>query len=235
MTFLGSAAIRVKSEHPAVQHPYAAYRALFLEPKVPGRAQLYVCGLTTYDRAHAGHARTNTTFDVLARHLRARGFEVTYVRNVTDVDDKIMARAKERNEDPLTLSSRMSDVCDDQLRRIGCLDPTHAPRVSRSIPEITLLIEELIAKGHAYVASTPKGQDVYFAVRSWAEYGKLSRRTLDDLQSGARVEVGESKRDPLDFALWKGETAEGWGWPSPWGQGRPGWRIECSARWPRSG
>jgi cysteinyl-tRNA synthetase len=199
------------------------------EPLVPGKATLYVCGLTTYDKAHAGHARTYTTFDVLGRHLRARGYEVTFVRNVTDVDDKILARAKERSEDPLALSSRMSDLCDAQLRTLGCADPTHEPRVSRSIPEIISLIEELIAKDHAYVAPTAKGHDVYFAVRSFAEYGKLSHRNLDDLRAGERVEVGEAKRDPLDFALWKGEPEDGWGWPSPWGKGRPGWHIECSA------
>ena len=199
------------------------------EPTVPGQCGIYVCGLTTYDKAHAGHARTYTTFDVLARHLRARGLEVTYVRNVTDVDDKILARARERNEDPLALSSRYSDLCDEQLRAIGCAAPTHQPRVSKSIPEIIALIELLIARGHAYVAPTAKGQDVLFAVRSFPDYGKLSHRNLDDLLAGARVEVDESKRDPLDFALWKGDTGESWGWPSPWGKGRPGWHIECSA------
>jgi cysteinyl-tRNA synthetase len=199
------------------------------EPLVPGKAAIYVCGLTTYDKAHAGHARTYTTFDVLGRHLRARGYDVTYVRNVTDVDDKILARAKERNQDPLELSSRMSDLCDAQLRTLGCADPTHEPRVSRSIPEIIALIEELIAKDHAYVVPTAKGHDVYFAVRSFAEYGKLSHRNIDDLRAGERVEVGDVKRDPLDFALWKGEPEDGWGWPSPWGKGRPGWHIECSA------
>ena len=200
-----------------------------LEPRVPGKVSLYACGMTTYDAPHAGHGRTHTTFDVLARHLRARGYEVTHVRNITDVDDKILARAKERNEDPLALSSRMSDLCDEQLRAIGCADPTHEPRVSRTIPEIIATIEALIAKGHAYVAPTSKGQDVLFAVRSFAEYGKLSHRNIDDLLSGARIEVEDSKRDPLDFALWKGDTEESWGWPSPWGKGRPGWHIECSA------
>lgn len=200
-----------------------------LEPRVPGKVSLYACGMTTYDAPHAGHGRTHTTFDVLARHLRARGYEVTHVRNVTDVDDRILARAKERKEDPLALSSRMSDLCDRELRAIGCADPTHEPRVSRTIPEIIALIETLIDKGLAYVAPTPKGKDVLFAVRNFPDYGKLSHRNLDDLLSGARVEVDESKRDPLDFALWKGDTEESWGWPSPWGKGRPGWHIECSA------
>ncbi|MBP9114509.1 MAG: cysteine--tRNA ligase [Polyangiaceae bacterium] len=200
-----------------------------LVPMEAGHVRLYVCGLTTYDFAHAGHARTNTTFDVLARFLRASGLRVTYVRNVTDVDDKIVRRAEERSEEPLALSKRFSDLADVDLHAIGCGTPTHEPRVSTHIPEIIALIEALIAKGNAYVAETPKGKDVYFAVRSFPEYGKLSRRNIDDLLSGARIETGEIKRDPLDFALWKGHGPEVWGWPSPWGNGRPGWHIECSA------
>jgi cysteinyl-tRNA synthetase len=199
------------------------------EPLTPGEAKVYVCGLTTYDLAHAGHGRTYTTFDVLTRHLRARGYKVTYVRNVTDVEDKILKRARERGEDPLALSARFSDLCDAQLRTIGCKDPDHEPRVSRHMPEIIALIESLIAKGHAYVAETPKGNDVYFDVRSFPAYGKLSRRNIDDLKSGARIDVGEVKRDPLDFALWKSAADADYGWPSPWGKGRPGWHIECSA------
>jgi cysteinyl-tRNA synthetase len=199
------------------------------EPMTPGVATIYACGLTTYDLAHAGHGRTCTTFDVLTRHLRARGYKVTFVRNVTDVDDKIVKRAKERGEDPLALSSRYSDLCDAELRTFGCADPDHAPKVSRHMPEIIALITSLIEKGHAYVAQTEKGQDVYFAVRSFTPYGKLSHRNIDDLMSGARIEVGDVKKDPLDFALWKGEPEGEWGWPSPWGRGRPGWHIECSA------
>ena len=202
------------------------------EPLLPGTARVYLCGLTTYDLAHAGHARTNTTFDVLVRHLRARGLKVVYCRNVTDVDDKILARAKENGEDPLALSARMADAAGADLTAIGCATPDHEPRVSTHLAEIVKLIEALVAKGLAYVAEAPNakgGKDVYFAVRSFPEYGKLSHRNVDDLQAGARVEVGEAKRDPLDFALWKGEPEEGWGWPSPWGKGRPGWHIECSA------
>ncbi len=198
------------------------------EPLTPNVAKVYLCGLTTYDLAHAGHARTNITFDVLVRHLRARGFETTFIRNVTDVDDKILKRAKENGEEPLALSARMSALADDDLAAIGCAKPTHEPRVSSHIPQIIELIERLIASGHAYAAPTPKGNDVYFAVRSFPAYGKLSHRNIDDLLSGARVEVGDLKKDPLDFALWKGDDAE-WGWPSPWGKGRPGWHIECSA------
>ena len=198
-----------------------------------GAVKLYVCGLTTYDLAHAGHARTNTTFDVLVRFLRARGFEVKYCRNVTDVDDKIVNRAKERAEDPLELSKRMSDLADEHLAAIGCLKPDVEPRVSTSIDDIIALIEKLIAKDHAYVAETPQGKDVYYAVRSFHGYGKLSRRNIEDLRSGAseRLEAGAAdvKNDPLDFALWKAAGDSGFGFDSPWGRGRPGWHIECSA------
>ena len=205
------------------------------EPLEPGKAKVYVCGMTTYDVPHAGHGRTNTTFDVLVRFLKARGYAVTYVRNVTDVDDKIVKRAAELGEDPLSLSMRMSQIADADLRAIGCSDPDHAPRVSTSIADIIALIEKIIAAEHAYVADTPKGKDVYFSVRSFPPYGKLSHRNINELLAGARIEVGEIKRDPLDFALWKGdESPDALGWKSPWGKGRPGWHIECSAmsqRW----
>jgi cysteinyl-tRNA synthetase len=198
------------------------------EPLVPGTARLYVCGPTTYNVAHAGHARANMAFDILVRHLRARGYAVTFVRNVTDVDDKILTAAKAKGEDPLAFSASMAKLVDDDMRTIGLLSPDVEPRVSGHIDEIVHLIATLIAKGNAYVIDTPKGKDVLFAVRSFKDYGKLSHRNIDDLLSGARVEVGEGKRDPLDFALWKGSD-EAWGWPSPWGKGRPGWHIECSA------
>jgi cysteinyl-tRNA synthetase len=200
-----------------------------LQPAEPGHVRLYVCGLTTYDHAHAGHARTYTAFDVLVRFLRARGYRVTFVRNVTDVDDKILKRAAESGEAPLALSRRMSDVNDAELRAIGCIEPDIEPRVSEYVPDIVSLIQTLIDKGAAYVAKTDKGNDVYFAVREFPGYGKLSHRQIDDLLAGARVELGEVKRDPLDFALWKASDAETLGWDSPWGRGRPGWHIECSA------
>jgi cysteinyl-tRNA synthetase len=200
-----------------------------LEPIEPGHVRVYVCGLTTYDHAHAGHARTYLAFDVLVRFLRARGLHVTLVRNVTDVDDKILKRAAERREPPLELSRRMSRINDDELRAIGCLEPDFAPRVSDSIPDIISLIETLVGDGVSYVAKTAKGSDVYFAVRAFAGYGKLSHRDIDDLLSGARVEPGDAKRDPLDFALWKAAGEDEWGWDSPWGRGRPGWHVECSA------
>ncbi|MDP9034097.1 MAG: cysteine--tRNA ligase [Myxococcota bacterium] len=200
-----------------------------LDPIEPGHVKVYVCGLTTYDHAHAGHARTYVAFDVLVRFLRVRGYRTTFVRNVTDVDDKILKRALEQGEPPLDLSRRMSDVNDEELRAIGCVEPDFEPRVSESIPEIVSLIEQLVAKGAAYVAPAKEGNDVYFAVRAFPSYGKLSHRNIDDLLSGARVEVGEVKRDALDFALWKAAGGDGWGWDSPWGKGRPGWHIECSA------
>jgi cysteinyl-tRNA synthetase len=200
-----------------------------LEPLEPGHVRLYVCGLTTYDHAHAGHGRTFICFDVLVRFLRARGYRVTFVRNVTDVDDKILKRAAERGEPPLELSKRMSLINAEELRGCGCLEPDHEPRVSEQMDAIVALIGELVQKGAAYTASTPKGNDVYFAVRSFPAYGKLSHRQVDDLLSGARVEPGEAKRDPLDFALWKAASTGELGWDSPWGRGRPGWHIECSA------
>jgi cysteinyl-tRNA synthetase len=200
-----------------------------LEPRVPGRVGVYQCGLTTYDHAHAGHARTFIAFDVLVRFLRARGLEVTFVRNITDVDDKILKRALELGESPIEFSRRMSVVNAAELRAIGCLEPDVEPRVSDHIAEIVELVGALVARGAAYVSATPKGNDVYFAVRAFPGYGKLSHRNVDDLLSGARVEPGEQKRDALDFALWKASGEGEWGWDSPWGRGRPGWHIECSA------
>ncbi|HVH43549.1 MAG TPA: cysteine--tRNA ligase [Labilithrix sp.] len=202
-------------------------------PVTPGTVKLYVCGITTYDLAHAGHGRTYTTFDVLVRFLRARGFEVSHCQNITDVDDKIIKRAKERGEDPLALSRRMSDLAEEHLAAIGCLKPTAMPRVSTTIDGIIDLVQKLIQKGHAYVAETPEGKDVYYAVRGFAGYGKLSRRNLDELRAGASERLSEGatdvKRDPLDFALWKSVAADAFGFDSPWGRGRPGWHIECSA------
>ena len=202
-------------------------------PKTPGKVSLYVCGMTTYDYAHAGHGRTYTTFDVLVRFLRARGFEVTHAQNVTDVDDKIVNRAKERGEDPLALSRRFDELANQHLKTLGCLPPTVMPRVSTSLDDIFGVIHELIAKGHAYVSETPVGKDVYFSVRSFEGYGKLSRRNVDNLLAGASERLAENatdvKKDALDFALWKSAAADGFGFPSPWGHGRPGWHIECSA------
>ncbi len=201
-----------------------------LVPVRPGEVGVYCCGPTVYDVPHAGHARAALAPDLLVRRLRTLGLRVKYVRNVTDVDDKILERAATTGEAPLALSARMAEIYQRQMREVGCLEPDHEPRVSEHLPQIVALVKELVARDAAYVVTMPSGaKDVYFSVRSFASYGKLSRRKLDELVVGARVEAGVEKHDPLDFALWKGADAGEWGWESPWGRGRPGWHIECSA------
>ena len=201
-----------------------------LKTREPGKVSIYNCGPTTYDVPHGGHARQAVTFDMLVRHLRARGYEVDYVRNITDVDDKILARAKERGEEPLELADRMAKIYHEDMAAIGCCRPDTEPKVSDHIPEIIGLIQKIIDEGSAYPVTRPDGRgDVYFAVRKFDDYGKLSRRKIDELKVGARIERDEIKQDPLDFALWKGASDDEWGWDSPWGRGRPGWHIECSA------
>jgi len=204
-----------------------------LEPIVPirpGEVGVYCCGPTVYDVPHAGHARSALAPDLLVRRLRALGLRVKYVRNITDVDDKILERAAKNGEEPLDLSRRMADVYQEQVRKAGCLAPDHEPRVSEHLPQIHAIVKTLIEREAAYVVDMPDGvRDVYFSVRNFAPYGKLSRRRIDELVAGARVETSAHKRDPLDFALWKGAEADEWGWESPWGRGRPGWHIECSA------
>jgi cysteinyl-tRNA synthetase len=196
----------------------------------PGHARIYCCGPTVYDVPHAGHGRAALAADLLARRLRSKGIRVSYARNITDIDDRILERSKQNGETPRELSTRMATVYQEQMRAIGCLDPEYEPRVSDHLPQIFELIEKLITRESAYVVDMPGGtRDVYFSVRSFPGYGKLSRRKLDELLVGARVEADESKRDPVDFALWKGASADEWGWDSPWGRGRPGWHIECSA------
>jgi cysteinyl-tRNA synthetase len=201
-----------------------------LSLRQPGVATIYCCGPTVYDAPHAGHARAALAPDLLVRRLTHKGVEVTFVRNITDVDDKILERSQKNGESPLELSRRMAEIYQREMAACGCLSPTHEPRVSDHLPEIIELIQKLISNQSAYVLGVGGGkQDVYFSVRSFAGYGKLSRRKIDDLLSGARVERDDHKRDPLDFALWKGASAEEWAWDSPWGRGRPGWHIECSA------
>ncbi len=207
-------------------HDTLAGEKVDLRPVVPGRVGLYACGPTVYDHAHLGHARSYVVWDVVVRHLRARGLEVRYVRNFTDVDDKIIARAAERGEDPVAMAARFADSFLEDMDAVGNLRPDAAPRVSGTIPGIVSLIERLVERGFAYA---PGNGDVYYAVRKFPAYGALSRRNLDDLVAGARVEPGEAKRDPLDFALWKGAKPGEPSWDSPWGKGRPGWHIECSA------
>ncbi len=201
-----------------------------LSLRKPGEVTLYCCGPTVYDVPHAGHARAALVPDLLVRRLTHQGLKVTFVRNITDVDDKILERSSKNSESPLELSSRMSAVYQAEMASCGCLPPTHEPKVSDHLPEIIELIEKLVKNESAYVLEMDGGKrDVYFSVRSFAGYGKLSRRKIDDLQAGARVERDDHKRDPLDFALWKGASESDWAWDSPWGRGRPGWHIECSA------
>ena len=198
------------------------------EPVEPGHARIYVCGPTVYDYAHLGHARCYVVYDVLVRHLRAIGMKVTYVRNITDVDDKILNRASETGTDPATLANRFAEAYAEDMHRLGNLDPDVEPRVSTHLRDIVDLVERLIAGDHAYAADG----DVYFSVESFPEYGKLSHRNLDQMKLGASERLDESqtarKRHPADFALWKKAEDGAWGWDSPWGRGRPGWHIECS-------
>jgi cysteinyl-tRNA synthetase len=197
-----------------------------LVPQSEGRIGIYACGPTVYDLSHLGHARCYVVWDVVVRHLRARGYQVKYVRNYTDVDDKIIRRANERGEDPSALAARYVEEYRRDMKALGNLEPDVEPKVTEHIPEIVALIGRIVERGFAYA---PGNGDVYYSVRKFPEYGRLSKRNLDDLMSGARVEPGEAKRDPLDFALWKAAKPGEPSWDSPWGKGRPGWHIECSA------
>jgi cysteinyl-tRNA synthetase len=196
------------------------------EPLEPGKVRMYVCGMTVYDLCHLGHARVMVVFDVVYRYLKALGFDVTYVRNITDIDDKIIARANERGEPFTELTERFIAAMHEDAAALGVLSPDLEPRATEHLPGIIAMIERLIERGHAYVADNG---DVYYDVRSFPEYGRLSGKSIDDLEAGARVEPGEGKRDPLDFALWKAAKPGEPAWDSPWGSGRPGWHIECSA------
>ena len=195
-------------------------------PLKPGHVSMYVCGITAYDFCHIGHARSAVVFDVLVRYLRYAGLDVTFVRNFTDVDDKIINRANREGTDFETIARTYIDAFYTDMDRLGIMRADIEPKATEHIADMITLCENLIAKGHAY--STPDG-DVYFRVRSYEGYGKLSGRNIEDLQAGARIEPGEKKEDPLDFALWKGAKPGEPSWPSPWGPGRPGWHIECSA------
>ncbi|WP_273204949.1 cysteine--tRNA ligase [Marinobacter subterrani] len=195
-------------------------------PIEPGKVRMYVCGMTVYDYCHLGHARVLVAFDVITRYLRQRGYEVHYVRNITDIDDKILRRADENGEPYHELTGRMIQAMHEDEARLGVLSPDDEPRATAYIDEIIAMILKLISAGHAYAADNG---DVYFAVDSFDGYGKLSKKKLEDLLAGARVDVQEAKRSPADFALWKAAKAGEVSWPSPWGDGRPGWHIECSA------
>ena len=192
----------------------------------PNLVKLYVCGVTVYNDAHVGHAMSALVFDIMRRYLEYRGYTVKHVMNYTDVDDKIIMRANELGEEPLKLSQRYIEDYDNDLKNLNILPATSNPQVSKTMPLIIEFIEGLIKKEAAYPA--PNG-DVYFSVNNYDDYGKLSNRKLEDMQAGSRIEVDEAKSHPMDFALWKAAKPGEISWDSPWGKGRPGWHIECSA------
>jgi len=197
-----------------------------LNPIVPGKLGIYVCGMTVYDLCHIGHARVMVVFDLVTRYLRERGYEVNYVRNITDIDDKIIARSIENNESIEELTGRYIDAMHEDTDRLGVQRPDHEPRATQHMDEIISLISKLIENGYAYRA---KSGDICFRVRKFERYGRLSGESLDDLQAGARVDAESGKDDPLDFVLWKLAKPGEPSWKSEWGDGRPGWHIECSA------
>ena len=195
-------------------------------PLNPENVRMYVCGMTVYDYCHLGHARVLVVFDMIARWLRQHGYPLTYVRNITDIDDKIIARANENGETIGELTTRFIAAMNEDSDALGVLRPDIEPKATEHIGQMIAMIEDLVANGKAYPA--PNG-DVYYAVREFAEYGQLSGKSLDDLRAGERVDVDANKRDPLDFVLWKAAKPGEPSWESPWGNGRPGWHIECSA------
>ncbi|SHF40214.1 cysteinyl-tRNA synthetase [Desulfacinum infernum DSM 9756] len=195
------------------------------QPLEPGKVRLYVCGVTVYDLCHVGHARSAIVFDVIYRYLKYRGYDVTYVRNFTDIDDKIIKRANEEGTDYRTIADRYIAAFYEDMDALDVLRPDLEPLATENISQMIEIIRRLEEKGIAYQA----GSDVYFSVEKFPEYGKLSGRSLDDMMAGARVEVDPNKKNPLDFVLWKGSKPGEPAWDSPWGPGRPGWHIECSA------
>lgn len=195
-------------------------------PIKAGKIGIYVCGITVYDQCHLGHARSMVCFDVIVRFLRAQGFDVTYVRNITDIDDKIIVRALERGIPINELTTHYIDAMNADSDALAILPPDYEPRATDHVDGTVRLVQRLIGTGHAYVGDNG---DVYYEVARFADYGKLSHKDLDGLESGARVEVVKEKRSPFDFVLWKAAKPNEPKWPSPWGDGRPGWHIECSA------
>ncbi len=195
------------------------------EPRESGKVRMYVCGITAYDECHLGHARAAVVFDVVYRYLKFLKYDVTYIRNFTDVDDKIIKKSADTGQSCEAITAKYIQSYQEQMTRLRVLAPTEEPRATQHIKEMVGLIERLIANGLAYAS----GSDVFFEVRKFRGYGKLSHKKIDDLESGARVEIDEKKKDPLDFALWKGAKPGEPEWDSPWGKGRPGWHIECSA------
>ncbi len=195
-------------------------------PIIAGKVSMYVCGMTVYDYCHLGHARVMVAFDMVNRWLRTSGYEVTYVRNITDIDDKIIKRAQENNETIAQLTQRFIDAMDEDSAKLGVVRPTLEPRATEFVDGMITMISRLIDKGFAYAASNG---DVFYAVNNFADYGKLSGKSLVDLRAGERVEVDLHKKDAMDFVLWKSAKPGEPSWDSPWGKGRPGWHIECSA------
>ena len=198
------------------------------DPFIPieaGKVRMYVCGMTVYDYCHLGHARVMVVFDVVVRYLRSRGYQVTYVRNITDVDDKIIQRANEKGEDIHTLTERFIKIMNEDAAALGVHPPDIEPRATSSMEDIVDMIKVLVDNGHAYQGANG---DIYYDVSRFKNYGALSGKNLEDLQAGSRVAVDESKDDPLDFVLWKVAKPDEPSWSSPWGKGRPGWHIECS-------
>jgi len=216
---------RAARPHPVRIHDSMRREKVPFEPLVPGKVGMYVCGPTPYAAAHIGHAYAAISFDTIRRALRFLGYEVRYVRNVTDVEDKIIKRSAETGEEPMALAARFTADYNRDMARFSVEPPDVEPRVSTHIAEIIAVIEKLVGNGCAY----PVDGDVYFSVEAFPTYGKLSGMSIDQLRAGARVEVDERKRAPADFALWKGAKPGEPSWPSPWGPGRPGWHIECSA------
>jgi cysteinyl-tRNA synthetase len=196
------------------------------QPLQEGIVRMYVCGDTVYDFCHVGHARSKIAFDVVRRYLEFRGYAVTFVRNITDIDDRIIERAAQNGESIQSLTARFTRAMHEDYDRLGILRPTHEPKATEHVQGIIAMTQTLIEKGYAYVASNG---DVLYSVAKFAPYGKLSGKRLEDLRAGARVAVDEAKRDPADFVLWKRAKPNEPFWPSPWGDGRPGWHIECSA------
>ncbi|MDR2493420.1 MAG: cysteine--tRNA ligase [Coriobacteriales bacterium] len=194
-------------------------------PRTPGKVGFYLCGPTVYNHIHIGNARTFLSFDVIRRYFIYKGYDVTFVQNITDVDDKIINRANEEGKAPAEIAAHYTEAFIESMQALGVLDPTLRPRATEEIDSMVGLVSRLVENGHAYESDG----DVYFSVRSYRPYGKLSGRDIEQLMCGARVEVDPRKRDPLDFALWKAAKPGEPSWPSPWGDGRPGWHIECSA------
>ncbi len=195
-------------------------------PIEPGKVRMYVCGMTVYDLCHLGHARVLVVFDTVVRYMRYTGLEVNYIRNITDIDDKIINRANEIGEDFSVLTERFIKAMHEDTAELGVLPPSEEPKATASMDDIIAMVEKLVEKGHAYPADTG---DVYYDVSSFEKYGQLSGKQLEDLRAGERVAVDENKDDPLDFVLWKAAKPDEPSWDSPWGPGRPGWHIECSA------